>query len=94
MKYTVEESLLDFKAWSGGKDTLDTLLEHDVVDQAEQYIEEVTRGSEELPTKTEINNILWFNCDDIYKYCGIYNKVYNEDNDDEEYLTEHWMFKK
>lgn len=94
MIYIVEENLYDFKAWSGGKDTLDTLIEYDVVDQAEEYIEMIMEGREELPTKTEINDILWFECDEIYKYCGIYNEVYNEDNNDEEYLTEHWMFKK
>ena len=87
MKYTIEESLYDFKAWSGGKDTLDTLIEHDVVDQAEGYIEMIFANREEPPTQTEINNILWFERDEIYWYCGIYNEVYNEDNDDEEYLT-------
>lgn len=39
MKYTVEENLSDFKAWSGGKDTLDDLWAYDVVDKAEEYIE-------------------------------------------------------
>ena len=84
MKYTVEESLSDFKAWSGGKDTLDDLWAHDVVDKAEQYIEEITAGREELPTQTEINDILWFERDEIYRYCGIYNAVYNEDDEEEE----------
>lgn len=89
MKYTVEENLYNFKAWSGGKDTLDNLLEYGVVDEVEEYIEMIFADREELPTETEINDILWFERDEIYKYCGIYNEVYNEDNDDEEYLTEH-----
>lgn len=39
---------------------------------------------EELPTDTEINDILWFERDEIYRYCGIYNAVYNEDDEEEE----------
>ena len=55
MQYTVEESLQDFKAWSGGKDTLDDLWAHNVVDKAEEYINMVTAGQGELLTQTEIN---------------------------------------
>lgn len=84
MKYTVEESLQDFKAWSGGKDTLDDLWVHNVVDKAEEYINMIMDCREELPTQTEINDILWFERDEIYRYCGIYNAVYNEDDEEEE----------
>lgn len=84
MKYTVEESLQDFKAWSGGKDTLDDLWAHDVVDKAEEYINMIMDCREELPTQTEINDILWFERDEIYRYCGIYNAVYNKDDEEEE----------
>lgn len=83
MKYTVEENLYNFKAWSGGKDTLDELWAHDVVDEAEEYIDMIFADREELPTDTEINDILWFERDEIYKYCGIYNAVYNEDDEEE-----------
>lgn len=84
MKYTVEESLQDFKAWSGGKDTLDDLWAYDVVDKAEEYIDMIMDCREELPTQTEINDILWFERDEIYRYCGIYDAVYNEDDEEEE----------
>lgn len=82
MKYLVEESLQDFKAWAGGEDTLDDLLAYDVVDKAEEYINMITADCEELLTRTEINDILWFERDEIYRYCGIYNAVYNEDNEE------------
>ena len=84
MKYAVEESLSDFKAWSGGKDTLDDLWAHDVVDKAEEYIEMIFADREELPTDTEINDILWFERDEIYRYCGIYKAVYGITDEDEE----------
>ena len=83
MKYAVEESLSDFKAWSGGKDTLDDLWAHDVVDEAEEYIEMIFADREELPTETEINDILWFDRDEIYKYCGIYETVYGVRDEDD-----------
>lgn len=35
-----------------------------------------------MKTKTEINDVLWFECDEIYRYYCIYNKVYNEDNEE------------
>ena len=84
MKYIVEESLYDFRAWAGGKDTLNDLLEYDVVDEAEEYIEVIMTGREELPTRTEMNDILWFDREEIYKYCGIYNEVYGIADEDEE----------
>lgn len=84
MKYTVEENLYNFKAWSGGKTTLDDLLEHGVVDGAEEYIEMIFADREELPTDTEINDILWFERDEIYRYCGIYDAVYNSDSTEDE----------
>lgn len=84
MKYTVEENLYNFKAWSGGKTTLDDLWAHDVVDKAEEYIEMIFADREELPTDTEINDILWFERDEIYRYCGIYDAVYNSDSTEDE----------
>ena len=85
MKYIVEESLYDFRAWSGGKDTLDNLLKYEAVDKAEEYIKEMTAYCEEPVTQTKINNILWFEREEIYRYCGIYNEVYGiTDEDDEE----------
>lgn len=55
MEYKVESSLRDFKAWSGGYDTLATLVEKGLVDDAEQIIEEMFS---ETPTETDINDVL------------------------------------
>ena len=83
MRYIVEGSLYDFNAWAGGEDTLNDLLKYEAVDEAEEYINErIDTGT--LPTQMEINDILWFERDDIYKYCGICNAVYGIDEDEEE----------
>lgn len=86
MEYIVNESLYEFRAWAGGKDTLDDLFKYEVVDEAEEYINE-RKDTDALPTQTEINDILWFEREEIYRYCGIYNAVYgitDEDNEEEE----------
>lgn len=66
MEYRVESSLKDFNAWSGGKCTLDVLIEKGVCDEVERYIEEGFTD----PTATDINDFLWFERDQIAEYLG------------------------
>lgn len=66
MRYTVESSLRNFEAWSGGKDTLDVLLEKGDCDEVERLIEEM----DSLGTDTSINDFLWFERDMIAEYLG------------------------
>lgn len=68
MEYKVESSLDRFEAWSGGKDTLDTLIEKGDCDAVEEFIEECF--GDDLPTDTEINDILWFERDAIAEHLG------------------------
>lgn len=70
MEYKVDYSLENFPAWSGGKDTLDTLIEKDLVDDAETALENYFADREELPTETEINDILWFERDWLAEMLG------------------------
>lgn len=67
MEYKVESSLWDFPAWSGGKDTLDTLKEKNDVDAVEALIDGM--GLEDA-TDTDINDILWFERDAIAECLG------------------------
>ena len=69
MEYKVERSLEDFDAWSGGKDTLDVLIEKDVCDEVEDFIEQCFTD----PTDTDINDFLWFERDQIAEYLGYDN---------------------
>lgn len=62
IKYYIEENLKDFRAWSGGLDTLNKLKELDRVEDVESYIEEcMTEASD-----TDINDFLWFESDFIF----------------------------
>lgn len=69
MTYTVEQSLLFFPAWGGGKDTLDALIENGDCDRVEELIEEAFTN----PSNTDINDFLWFERDQIAEYLGYYD---------------------
>ena len=87
MRYVVEESLDNFEAWSGGKDTLDTLREKGDVDSVECLIEELASTSEEGWTDANINDFLWFERDTIAQHLGYSDwdeYEYGEREDDEE----------
>lgn len=66
MTYTIEESLENFNAWSGGKATLDVLIEKGVCEEVEEFIEQCFSH----PTDTDINDFLWFERDQIAEYLG------------------------
>lgn len=68
MEYKVESSLLNFPAWSGGKDTLDLLINRDDCDAVEEFIEQMFYG--DVPTETDINDLLWFDADAIAEHLG------------------------
>lgn len=85
MYYKTEFDLYDFPAWSGGRDTLETLKKYDLYDQAQAAIEEIY--CEESPTDTEINDFLWFERDTIAQYLGFsdwealeYGEIEEEEN--------------
>ena len=58
-----EISLYNFKAWQGGKDTLDNIIEAGKVDMLEDLLNECF---EEL-TATQLNDILWFDTEWLYE---------------------------
>lgn len=68
MKYVVEESLYNFNAWSGGKDTKDKLT-YDQLDRVEDLIGEMF-SDDNPPTATQINDFLWFERDFIAQHLG------------------------
>lgn len=63
MKYYVEESLNNFKFWSGGKDTADGLT-FEQIDAIEGYLEQMYPDG---CYDTDINDFFWFERDFIYK---------------------------
>ena len=69
MEYKVEiNSLENFKAWSGGLETLNTGRERGGVDTLTVICEDIFSG--DIPTETTINDWLWFDSDFIYQALG------------------------
>ena len=82
MKVTYEFDLSEFKAWSGGADTLEKIRKFDLthpgaMSAAQQYIEECL-GDE--ATETQINDMLWFEDDFILEAIGYCTE--DEEDDD------------
>ena len=86
MTYTVETSLTDFPAWSGGKDTLDVLIEKDLCDTVEACLEEIVWDG--VVSDTTINDILWMERDMIAEWCGFSSWEALENGEEEEEETE------
>ena len=81
MKVTYEFDLREFKAWAGGSETLEKIREFDIthpgsMEAAQQYIEECF--GDEID-ETAINDMLWFDEDEILDYIG-----YTDDSDVDE----------
>ena len=75
MKYYVEESLSNFKFWSGGKDRAE-LLDSDQLDSVEELLEEMM--PEDGWSDTAINDFFWFDFDTICQWLGYKNEEYLE----------------
>ena len=84
MKYYVETSLENFEAWSGGRDTLDVLIEKGLCDTVEAFLEEVL--GEDI-SDTAINDILWMERDTIADWCGFSSWEALENGEEEEEET-------
>ena len=67
--------------WSGAVDTLNTISKHDKEDELMQYLEEVFSG--DIPTKTEVNDFIWFEDDAIFEALDI-NLEDEEEPEEEE----------
>lgn len=70
MKYVVEKSLCNFPAWSGAVDILVTIIDNGDDERVEEVLESIYADRDEPLTETEINDILWFDCDWIAELLG------------------------
>lgn len=63
MYYKVEFDFDNFHFWSGARDRIESATERQkqkVKERIEEYF------YDEEPTETEINDLVWFECDDIF----------------------------
>lgn len=87
MKYYVETSLENFEAWSGGRDTLEVLIEKGLCDTVEACLEDILDGDS---SDTYINDILWMERDMIAEWCGFssWEALENGEEEEEEEVEE------
>ena len=72
------QTLADFDAWSGAKDTKETILNNNKGDEFDALIEELYPDG---LTETQLNDILWFETDWLYESLGISEEEENDDNE-------------
>jgi hypothetical protein len=66
------------ECWSGAKDTVKAIDDAGKGDELMSVLEEIF--SEEIPTLTQINDLLWFEPETVYEWLG----MSEEDEEDEE----------
>lgn len=69
MQYLSEFSIDTFPFWSGAIDVIRKIKKAGKLDELASLIEDCF--SDHTPTKTEINDFVWFNADYIYKWLQI-----------------------
>ncbi len=73
MKIVSDISLINFKFWSGGKATVDELT----IEQLERVEAELESLYPEGMTDTELNDMFWFDREQIFQMAGFYPKFYS-----------------
>lgn len=68
---TEMQSIAQFDAWSGGRDTLDDVIAAGKTSELDAMIEEMIGLSDEYMTDTQMNDFLWFERDRIYEQLGL-----------------------
>lgn len=70
-------SLENFKAWSGGRNTLDRIINEGKCDELESMLEDLYPDG---MTDTELNDLLWFDSNTVFEWLGIrtYDQIKEE----------------
>lgn len=75
------------KCWAGATDTLETIQENDYENELMSFLEEVFY--DEVPTLTEINDLLWFDSEYVFESIGL-DLTEEDEEEDEEEEDEDW----
>ena len=65
MYYKCDFDINTFQFWAGAKDRIESASDEQIEKVAER-IEEYFNCGGEIPTETQINDLVWFECDDIF----------------------------
>ena len=87
VKRDLDFSDLQRECWSGAVDTLQTIWENDKEDDFMDFLEGYFADVEEIPTMTEINDLLWFEDDWIFEQIDLDPE---EEEEEEEEINDPW----
>lgn len=76
MKITYELDLVHFNAWSGAVETLDKIINERKTEEFESLLEELYP---EGMSETDLNDLLWFESDWIFKSLGMIEEEEEEE---------------
>lgn len=68
MKIISEISITKFKAWSGAQETQQRIIDEDKENEFDAIIDELYPDG---LTDTQLNDLLWFDCDSVFEWLGI-----------------------
>ncbi len=74
------QTLYNFQAWSGAKNTQKTIIEHGKEEDFEDLINELYPDG---LTETQLNDILWFESDWLFESLGISEEEEEEEEEEE-----------
>ena len=69
MKILKYQTMENFNACSGAIDTLETIKKHGKIKELEYFLEEMF--FEEVPTETQINDLLWHDTEWVFEHLNI-----------------------
>ena len=76
----------EYRPWSGAVETMNRIESEGKMDELETLLEDWFCG--DIPTATQVNDLLWFESDDVYKRLGM--KPDNVDEYDLEDIESEW----
>lgn len=87
MTIIYELNLNSFEAWSGAVDTLDRIKREGKCEELEETLEELYPDG---MTETELNDLLWFEADEVYSWLGLRteSEIQGEIDEAEEELSD------
>jgi hypothetical protein len=68
---TEMQTIAQFDAWSGGRDTLNDVIAAGKISELDAMIDEMFGLNDEYMTDTQMNDFLWFGRDCIYEQLGM-----------------------
>jgi len=70
MKYYKDEPLINFEFWSQAKTNAEKLTANEL-DRIEDELETIDFFADGIPEDVQINDLFWFNFDDICRLIGL-----------------------